>query len=78
MPPARQWIVLAMFAWNAVPSVRAEGAAELKLSKDFLAGVLGKLPPCPFEKTDQYRGNVHSFRLNSIEPLEKASGRVRD
>ena len=30
--------------------------------------VVEKLPPCPFEKPDQYRGTVHTFRLTAIDP----------
>jgi hypothetical protein len=68
MTAPRRWIVLSILGWIVLAPVRAEAAAELKLSKDFLDGIIEKLPPCPFDKADQYRGSVHSFRLNAIEP----------
>jgi hypothetical protein len=55
--------------WAALTHVPAAGAAaEVRLGKDFLGGIVAKLPPVPFEKVDQYRGTVHSFRLIAIEP----------
>jgi hypothetical protein len=47
---------------------RAQAATEVKLDKDFLAGIVEKLPPSPFEKRGQYRGTVHSYRLLAIDP----------
>jgi hypothetical protein len=46
----------------------AQGATEVRLDKDFLAGIAEKLPPSPFEKKGQYKGTVHSYRLLSIDP----------
>jgi hypothetical protein len=51
-----------------VPDPRAEAATELRLDKDFLAGVVENLPPSPFEKKGQYKGAVHSYRLLAIDP----------
>ena len=45
-----------------------EAAAEIKLGKDFLDGVVDKLPPASFDKADKYRGKVHSYRLIAIDP----------
>ncbi len=45
--------------------------AEIRLDRDFLAGVIDKLPPVPFEKADRYRGNVHSYRLEAIDPVAR-------
>jgi hypothetical protein len=42
--------------------------AEVKLDRDFLAAILARSPPCPFEKAGQYRGKVDSFRLVAIDP----------
>ena len=47
------------------PSVQA--ATEVRLDKDFLAAVVEKLPPSPFEKKGQYKGTVHSYRLFAID-----------
>jgi hypothetical protein len=44
-----------------------EAGAEVTLGKDFLTGVVEKLPPCPFEKAGRYRGMVHSYRLAAID-----------
>lgn len=46
---------------------RAPAATEVALDRDFLAGVVEKLPPSPFEKKGQYRGQVHSYRLLGID-----------
>jgi hypothetical protein len=45
-----------------------QAAAEIKLGKDFLDGVVEKLPPASFDKADKYRGSVHSYRLIAIDP----------
>jgi hypothetical protein len=54
----------------AVPGV-ARGAAEVKLDRDFLAGLVEKLPPAPFSKAGQYRGSAHGFRLAAIDPRRR-------
>jgi hypothetical protein len=63
-----RWIVLGALccslSWLARP---ADAAAEVKLSKDFLEGIVAKLPPCAFEKAEKYHGNVHSYRLVAID-----------
>jgi hypothetical protein len=46
---------------------RADAGAEAKLGKDFLEGLIAKLPPVPFDKADRYRGTLHSYRLIAIE-----------
>ena len=48
--------------------LRARAVTEVRLDKDFLAGIVEKLPPSPFEKKGQYRGTVHSYRLLAIDP----------
>ena len=68
MAASRSWIVLSILCWMAFVGRRAEASAEVKLSKDFLDGIVEKLPPCPFDKADQYRGTVHTFRLTAIDP----------
>jgi hypothetical protein len=45
----------------------AKAAAVVRFDKEFLASVIEKLPPCPFEKAGQYRGVVHSYRLIAID-----------
>ena len=47
------------------PSRRVRG---IKAQQGLPAAIVEKLPPCPFDKADQYRGSVHSFRLDAIEP----------
>lgn len=69
MPRWKRWIFVVVLGWASLVLGRAgEGAAELKLGKDFLAGVIEKLPPARFEKADKYRGMVHSYRLVAIDP----------
>ncbi|MDR3619359.1 MAG: hypothetical protein P4L85_08410 [Paludisphaera borealis] len=50
----------------------AWAATEIRLEKDFLAGVVEKLPPSPFEKAGQYRGSVHSYRLAGFDPKRRS------
>ena len=68
MATARTWILVGFLGCLALGFSRAEAGAEVKLTKDFLDGIVAKLPTCSFDKPDQYRGKVHSFRLNAIEP----------
>jgi hypothetical protein len=46
----------------------ARAAAEVKLDREFLGGLIEKLPPAPFAKEGQYRGSVRAFRLVGIDP----------
>jgi hypothetical protein len=69
MPRWERWIFLGVIGWALLLQGRpGECAAEVKLGKDFLAGVVEKLPPAPFEKAGKYRGMVHSYRLLAIDP----------
>ncbi|MGE3822562.1 MAG: hypothetical protein AB7I30_24360 [Isosphaeraceae bacterium] len=52
---------------GATPEV-ALAEAEVKFDRDFLAGVVEKLPPAPFSKEGQYRGSAGRFRLAGIDP----------
>ncbi len=60
-------VILALLAFPG--SLRA--GAEVKLDRDFLAGLVEKLPPAPFSKADQYRGSAHGFRLLAIDPKRR-------
>jgi hypothetical protein len=55
------------FLVAALPHTQADAGAEAKLGKDFLEGVVAKLPPVPFEKAGHYRGTLHSYRLLRID-----------
>jgi hypothetical protein len=69
MPWWLRWILLGVVGLGVLyfdQPVRA--AAEVKLDKDFINGIVSKLPPTSFEKADKYRGTVHSFRLMAIDP----------
>jgi hypothetical protein len=71
MVPMSGWrrsLFLGIFGWSMLAHARVDAAAEVKLGKDFLDGVVEKLPPCPFEKAGRYRGTVHSYRLTAIDP----------
>jgi hypothetical protein len=46
-------------------------SAEVKLDKDYLAGLIEKLPPLPFDKADQSHGTVHGYRLVAIDPQSR-------
>lgn len=65
----RRLLVLAALI-ASVPVV-ARGATEVKLDKEFLAGIVAKLPPSPFEQAGQYRGSVHSYRLVGVDPKQR-------
>ncbi|QEH31831.1 hypothetical protein OJF2_02960 [Aquisphaera giovannonii] len=49
----------------------ARAGTEIKLDRDYLAGVIEKLPPSPFEKKGQYKGQVNSYRLRAIDPKRR-------
>jgi hypothetical protein len=71
LPLPRGTVVLLSFglATFVGPSGGARGAsAEVRLDKDYLAGLIEKLPPLPFNKPDQARGRVHGYRLVAIDP----------
>jgi hypothetical protein len=64
-----RWIVLGLWGLTTLLQTGPpHGGAEIKLGKDFLDGVVGKLPPTSFAKEDRYRGTVHSYRLIAIDP----------
>ena len=65
--PAVVWCLL---LFN-LPGRSAHAATEVRLDKDFLAGIVEKLPPSPFEKKGQYKGTVHSYRLLAIDPKRR-------
>jgi hypothetical protein len=63
----RRWSFVAVFAAAALSRGLAEAGAEARLGKDFLEGVVAKLPPVPFEKAGRFRGTLHSYRLVAID-----------
>jgi hypothetical protein len=68
----RRWIVLGVLAWTAMAQGRAaQAGADIRLDRDFIAGIIEKLPPVGFEKPGQYRGLVHGFQLIAIEPRNR-------
>jgi len=67
----RPVLVLGLLLALAIAPAGARGATEIKLDKGFLAGLVDKLPPVPFDKEGQYRGSVHSFRLVGIDPNQR-------
>jgi hypothetical protein len=69
MPARRRLVFLRLLGLAILLHGRpANAAAEVRLDKDFINGVVSKLPPSKFEKADKYRGTVHSFRLVAIDP----------
>lgn len=60
-------VVLAL----AVGPGPARGAAEVKLDRDFLNGLVEKLPPAKFARAGQYRGAARGFRLAAIDPKKR-------
>ncbi len=43
----------------------------MKLDKEFLASLVEKIPPAPFQKAGQYRGSARGFRLLAIDPKKR-------
>src|SRR5690349_8083791 len=71
LPLPRGTVVLLSFglATFVGPSGGARGAAaEVRPDKDYLAGLIEKLPPLPFSTPGQARGRVHGYRLVAIDP----------
>lgn len=67
-----RWTFWAVFGCACfLASQHAPAAAVVRFDKEFLAGVIEKLPTCPFEKAGQYRGAVHSYRLVAIDPRHR-------
>jgi len=56
------WVIVLLL----VPS-RAWAAAEVKLDRDYLAGLVEKAPSVPFQKEGRYRGTLQSFRFLGID-----------
>src|SRR5262245_43654608 len=64
----RRWVALGVLAWLAtVPGRAARASADVRLGKDFIAGIIEKLPPAQFDRPDQLRGMVHGFQLLGID-----------
>ena len=64
----RRWIALGVWIAVAVtPARMARASADIRLDKDFIGGIIEKLPPVNFEKPGQYRGIVHGFQLIGID-----------
>lgn len=49
----------------------SRAATEIKLEKGYIAGVVEKLPPSPFQQEGKFRGSVHSYRLAGIDPARR-------
>jgi hypothetical protein len=69
--PGLPWLTallcVAMLAAPRSRPVYAAGA-EVKLDKDYLAGLVAKLPPLPFQNPGKARGTAHDYRLTAIDP----------
>jgi hypothetical protein len=46
----------------------AHAGAEVRLDREFLSGLVEKLPSVPFQKAGQYHGSARAFRLVAIDP----------
>ena len=77
-------VIAALRLWRSPREARSSGV-EVKVERDFLAGVVEKVPPFPFDHQDRYRGTAGGFRLLGIDPktrqfhvLCKLEGEYRD
>jgi hypothetical protein len=69
-PIGLTWL-LVVSTWLSAPWGAVYAAsAEVKLDRDYLAGLVEKLPPLPFEN-EKSHGRVHSYRLATIEPQSR-------
>ena len=64
----RMGVVGVLAAVSLIQGGTAVASADLRLDKDFIAGIIEKLPAAKFEQSGQLRGMVHGFRLLGIEP----------
>ena len=71
MAASRSAVAIVFLGCAALLPTQSEAGAEVRLSKDFLDGIVTKLPPCQFDKEDHYRGSVNSFRLRAIDPRRR-------
>jgi hypothetical protein len=66
----RNWLIPVVLgcAGAVAPWGEADaGSAEVKLDREYLAGLIEKLPPLPF-KSEKSHGTTHDYRLIAIEP----------
>lgn len=63
------WLASAAVVLASGPAWSAP--AEVRLDRDFLASLVEKLPPCPFQKEGHYRGSAHGCRLVAIDPSSR-------
>jgi hypothetical protein len=63
-PALAAWLLV--LVWSGFNGIA--NAAEVRLDRDFISGVLEKLPPATFAKEGQYHGSARSFRLAGIDP----------
>jgi hypothetical protein len=55
------WVWLAL-----MPGIARAGSAEVKLEREYLAGLVEKMPPLPFH-SEKSRGRIHGCRLVAID-----------
>lgn len=70
-PRPRLMLTMMLAAAGVCLPALGYGAAEIKLDKEFLSGVIEKVPAVPFQKEGQYRGAVQRFRLAAIDPRSR-------
>jgi hypothetical protein len=74
MRPTRPWVtslIIALALGVSRPRSACAAAAEVKLDKDYLAGLVEKLPPLPFQNPGKARGTAHDYRLVAIDPVTR-------
>jgi hypothetical protein len=64
-------LCVAAFAIILFGHARQASAAQVTLEREFLSGVLEKLPPFPFEKEGRYRGVAKDFRFEGIDAARR-------
>jgi hypothetical protein len=69
--PGLPWLtvlVASLVVAVAPPRPVHAAGAEVKLDKEYLAGLVEKLPPLPFQTPGKARGTAHDYRLVAIDP----------
>jgi hypothetical protein len=69
--PYLSWLTAVSLGFVGPTAAARAASAEVKFDKDYLAGLVEKLPPLPFDKADQSRGTVHGYRLVAIDPQSR-------
>jgi hypothetical protein len=61
------WLLLVVLCGVGPQGTARAASAEVKLDREYLAGLIEKMPPLPF-KAEKSHGTVHDYHLVAIDP----------